>query len=92
MLFTYAPRCGLLPIRYPFEKRLKNPPLQGPIGHSSLERASHFIRRPGIDSISLEVKKVEKLLQQDKDFFKRVEIMEMDLKEKSKKKYFITIA
>ena len=43
-------------------------------------------------TINLGVKKVEKLLQQDKDFFKRVEIMEMNLREKSKKKYFITIA
>jgi len=43
-------------------------------------------------TISLGVKKVEKLLHRDKDFSKRVEIMEMNLKEKSKKKYFITIA
>jgi hypothetical protein len=54
------------------------------------EIAQHFKREPM--TISLGVKKVEKLLQQDKDFLKRVEIMEMNLKEKSKKKYFITIA
>jgi REP element-mobilizing transposase RayT len=54
------------------------------------EIAQHFNREPM--TISLGVKKVEKLFQQDKDFLKRVEIMEMNLKEKSKKKYFITIA
>jgi hypothetical protein len=43
-------------------------------------------------TISLGVKKVEKLLQADRDFSKRVEIMERNLREKSKKKYFITIA
>ena len=43
-------------------------------------------------TISLGVKKVENLLQREKDFSKRVEIMEMNLREKSKKKYFITIA
>ena len=52
--------------------------------------AQHFKREPM--TISLGVIKVEKLLQQDKDFFKRVETMEMNLREKSKKKYFITIA
>jgi len=54
------------------------------------EIAQHFKREPM--TISLGVKKVEKLLHRDKDFSKRVEIMEMNLKEKSKKKYFITIA
>ena len=43
-------------------------------------------------TISLGVKKVEKLLQRDRDISKRVKIMEMNLREKSKKKYFITIA
>ena len=43
-------------------------------------------------TISLGVKKVETLLQRDKDFSKKVETMEMNLWEKSKKKYFITIA
>jgi hypothetical protein len=42
-------------------------------------------------ALSLGVKKVEKLLQRDRDFSTRVEIMEMNLREKSKKKYFITI-
>ena len=52
--------------------------------------AQHFKREPM--TISLGVIKVEKLLHRDKDFFKRVEIMEMILREKSEKKYFITIA
>jgi putative transposase len=54
------------------------------------EIAQHFKREPM--TISLGVMKVEKLLQQDKDFLRRVEIMEMNLREKSKKRYFITIA
>jgi len=54
------------------------------------EIAQHFKREPM--TISLGVKKVEKLLHRDKGFLKRVEIMEMNLREKSKKKYFITIA
>ena len=54
------------------------------------EIAQHFKREPM--TISLGVKKVEELLHRDRDFSKRVEIMEMKLREKSKKKYFITIA
>ena len=54
------------------------------------EIAQHFKREPM--TISLGVKKVETLLQRDRDFSNRVEIMEMNLREKSKKKYFITIA
>ena len=54
------------------------------------EIAQHFKREPM--TISLGVKKVEKFLQQDKDFFERVETMEMNLRKRSKKKYFITIA
>jgi putative transposase len=54
------------------------------------EIAQHFKREPM--TISLGVKKVERLLQEDRDFFKKVEIMEMNLSEKSKKKYFNTIA
>ncbi len=54
------------------------------------EIAQHFKREPM--TISLGVKKVENLLQRDRDFSKRVETMEMNLREKSKKKYFITIA
>ena len=45
--------------------------------------AQHFRREPM--TISLGVIKVEALLQQDKYFFKRVEIMERNLKEKSKR-------
>jgi hypothetical protein len=40
----------------------------------------------------LGVKKIEKLLQRDRDIFTRVEIMGRNLREKSKKKYFIAIA
>jgi hypothetical protein len=54
------------------------------------EIAQHFNREPM--TISLGVKKVENLLLLDKEFSKRVEIMEMNLKRKRKKKYFITIA
>jgi hypothetical protein len=43
-------------------------------------------------TISLGVKKVENLLQREKALAKKVEIMERNLMEKSKKKYFITIA
>jgi hypothetical protein len=43
-------------------------------------------------SIRLRIKKVEDLRHRDKDFSKRIETMEMNLKAKSKKKYFITIA
>ena len=54
------------------------------------EIAQHFHREPM--TISLGVKKVERLLQRDRDFSRTVEIMEMNLRGKSKKKYFITIA
>jgi len=54
------------------------------------EIAQHFQREPM--TISLRVKKVEKLLQQDRDFSRRIEIMEINLRGKSKKKYSITIA
>jgi hypothetical protein len=43
-------------------------------------------------TISLGVKKVETLLQQDNDLARRVENMEMNLRGNSKKKYFTTIA
>jgi len=43
-------------------------------------------------TISLGVRKVEKLLQRDRDFSRRIEIMEMNFRKKRKKKYFITIA
>jgi len=59
-------------------------------GFKVKEIAQHFKREPM--TISLGIKKIEKFLQQDKNFLKRVEIMERTLKEKSKKKYFITIA
>ena len=43
-------------------------------------------------TISLGVKKGEERLQPDRDFSKRVESMEKNLRETIKKKYFITIA
>jgi len=52
--------------------------------------AQHFKREPM--TISLGIKKVENLHHRDEDFSKRIETMEMTLKAKSKKKYFITIA
>jgi hypothetical protein len=47
--------------------------------------------RQGPMTKSLGVKKVENLLQLDKDLAKKVEIMEMNLRDKSKKKYFIQL-
>jgi hypothetical protein len=52
--------------------------------------AQHFKREPM--TISLGIIKVENLQHRDEDFSKRVKTMEMNLKSKSKKKYFITIA
>ncbi len=54
------------------------------------EIAQHFNREPM--TISLGIKKVEKILQGDSNLSNMVEIMEMHLREKSKRKYFITIA
>jgi chromosomal replication initiation ATPase DnaA len=59
-------------------------------GFRVIEVARHFHREPM--TLSLGVKKVESLLQNDKALAKKVEIMERNLTEKSKKKYFITIA
>jgi chromosomal replication initiation ATPase DnaA len=59
-------------------------------GSRATEIAQHFKREPM--TISLGIRKVEKLLQRDRDFSRRIEIMEMNLREKRKKKYFITIA
>jgi chromosomal replication initiation ATPase DnaA len=59
-------------------------------GFRVIEVARHFKREPM--TISLGVKKVENLLQREKAMAKKVEIMERNLMEKSKKKYFITIA
>ena len=59
-------------------------------GYRVKKIAQHFQREPM--TISLGVKKVEKLLHRDRGFSRRVEIMEMNLRGKSKKKYFITIA
>ncbi|MBI5967012.1 MAG: hypothetical protein HY882_04020 [Deltaproteobacteria bacterium] len=43
-------------------------------------------------TISLGVMKIENLLQRDKDLAGKVEAMEINLRKKGKKKYFITIA
>ncbi len=59
-------------------------------GFRVIEVARHFNREPM--TISLGVKKVENLLQREKAMAKKVEIMERNLMEKSKKKYLITIA
>jgi hypothetical protein len=42
-------------------------------------------------TISLGIRKVEKLPQRDRDFSRGIEIMEMNLGKNRKKKYFITI-
>ena len=59
-------------------------------GFRGKEIAQYFKQEPM--TVSLGVKKVEKLLHRDKNIPTRVEIMEKNLREKSKKKYFITIA
>ena len=43
-------------------------------------------------TVSLGVRKIETLLQRDKDLVQRVEVMEQYLRKRGKKKYFITIA
>jgi len=43
-------------------------------------------------TVSLGMRKIENLLQRDKDLAGRVEFMEMNLQKRGKKKYFITIA
>jgi hypothetical protein len=59
-------------------------------GFRVIEVARHFNREPM--TLSLGVQKVESLLQSDRGLAKKVERMERNLKEKSKRKYFITIA
>lgn len=54
------------------------------------EIAEHLNREPM--RISPKVKKTGERLQQDRDFSERVEIMEKNLREKGKKRYYITIA
>ena len=55
-----------------------------------IEAARNLNREPM--KISLGVKKVENLLQREKAMAKKVEITERNMMERSKKKYFITIA
>jgi len=43
-------------------------------------------------TVSLGVRKIEALLQTDRDLDQRVEVMERALRKKGKRKYFITIA
>ena len=43
-------------------------------------------------TVSLGVRKIETLLQRDRDLRQRVEVMELALEKKGKRKYFITIA
>jgi hypothetical protein len=43
-------------------------------------------------TVSLGVRKIENLLQRDKDLARRVEAMELGLRKKGGEKYFITIA
>jgi len=50
----------------------------------------YFKREPM--TVSLGMRKIENLLQRDKDLAGRVEFMEMNLQKRGKKKYFITIA
>jgi REP element-mobilizing transposase RayT len=52
--------------------------------------AQYFHREPM--TISLGVRKIEKLIEQDKGFAKVVNLMELNLKGNSKRKYFITNA
>jgi hypothetical protein len=54
------------------------------------EIAQHFKQEPM--TISLGIRKVEKLLQRHRNFPRGIEIMEMNLRKNRKKKYFITIA
>jgi hypothetical protein len=42
-------------------------------------------------TVSVGVMKIENLFQKDKDLARRVEIMELNLRKKGKKKYLITI-
>ncbi len=52
--------------------------------------ARYFRREPM--TVSLGVGKIENLLRRDRDLARRVEVMELALRRKGKRKYFITIA
>jgi len=60
------------------------------VGTRVKEIAQYFRREPM--TVSLGVRKIENLLQGDRDLSRRVEGMELALKRKGKRKYFITIA
>ncbi len=59
-------------------------------GFQVREIARYFKREPM--TMSFGIRKIEQLLQPDKDMARKVAAMEMALKRKGKKKYFITIA
>jgi len=60
------------------------------VGLRVKEIAQYFRREPM--TVSLGIRKIEELLHRDKDLARRVEAMELNLRKKGKKKYFITIA
>ncbi len=60
------------------------------VGSPVKDIAQHFKREPM--TISLGVKKIENLIQGDRDLARKMEFMEMNLQKKGRKKYFITIA
>lgn len=60
------------------------------IGTRVKEIAQYFNREAM--TVSLGVKKIEPLLQRDKDLAQRVEVMERNFRKKGKRRYFITIA
>jgi putative transposase len=60
------------------------------VGTRVKEIAQYFRREPM--TVSLGVRKIETLLQRDRDLRQRVEVMELALEKKGKRKYFITIA
>jgi chromosomal replication initiation ATPase DnaA len=60
------------------------------VGTRVKEIAQYFRREPM--TVSLGVRKIETLLQRDRDLRQRVKVMELTLERKGKRKYFITIA
>jgi hypothetical protein len=58
------------------------------VGSSVKDIAQHFKRKPM--TISLGVKKIENLVQRDRELARRAELMETNLQKNGNKKYFIT--
>ena len=56
-----------------------------------VKEIGRYFRRESM-TISYGVRKVEGLIQRDKGLAQRVEAMELNLRKRGKKKYFITIA